>query len=183
MIMNVNFCQLAIIAIMSGSLIACDAGDPDSTCTKHAAAHLEHIDDVVRVKIDYSASNQLVASVSVPSELASSANRALLRDSATVLSVDARNDCQHDSVRVIEEESHTVYHYQIECGEGVDINRIDTELLDLIPATPELDVSITSPAATKNFVVHRDCSSPIYTYLSKSEEENELSTRRENQYG
>ncbi len=165
MAMSINYCQLAIITIMSGALLGCGADDPDSTCNKHEAAHLEHIDEVVRVKIDYSASTHLVASVSVPDDLSSSANRSSLRDSAKVLRVDSAEDCQHDPVRVIEEGNRAVYHYQIDCGEGVDINQIDTDLMDLIPDTPELDVSITSPAATKNFVVHRDCSSPIYTYL------------------
>lgn len=165
MTMNINYYRLAVITIVSGALLGCGADDPDSTCNKHDAAHLEHIDEVVRVKIDYSASTHLVASVSVPDDLSSSANRSSLRDSAAVLRVDSAEHCQHEPVRVIEEDGRAVYHYQIDCGEGVDINRIDTELLDLIPDTPELDVSIASPAATKNFVVHRDCSSPIYTYL------------------
>ena len=164
MMFNYYF-RLAFIAMVSGSLISCSAGDNTDTCSNHQSAHAEHIDRVVQMEMDYSSSTRLTASASVPVQLSNDSNHLSLMRSTEVVQVNAKGSCQHEPVTFAEKDNRIVYHYQVECGDGTHIDHIETRILDLLPEVSEIDVSISSPAATKNFVLHRDCSFPIYKYL------------------
>lgn len=164
--MNFNyFFRLVFIAMASGSLISCSADDNGDTCSNHHIVHTEHIDSLVQLKMDYSSSTRLTALTSVPVELSNNTNNALLIKSTAVMQINAKGSCQHEPVTVTEKGDRIDYHYEVSCEDNADIDHIETRILDLLPEVPEIDVSISSPAATKNFVLHRDCSSPIYKYL------------------
>lgn len=164
MMFNYYF-RLAFIAMASGALISCSAGENADICSNHQSVHDEHIDKVVQVEMDYSSSNRLIASTSVPLQFSNDSNNVLLTKSAEVIQVNARGSCQHQPVTVSERSGRIIYQYEVVCGDDSHIDHIETRTLDLLPEIAEIDVSISSPAATKNFVLHRDCSSPIYKYL------------------
>lgn len=165
--MNFNgyFFRLAILGIAAASLISCSANEDADTCSTHHITHPRHIDKVVQVEMDYSTSNRLNVSTSVPLQLSNESNRALLINSKDVIQVNAKGSCQHNPVSITESDDRIVYHYLIQCGDENEIDHIETRILDVLPELSEIDVSVSSPAATKNFVLHRDCSTPIYKYL------------------
>lgn len=164
MMFNYYF-RLAFIAMASGALISCSAGEDADICSNHQSVHDEHIDKVVQVEMDYSSSTRLIASTSVPLQLSNESNNALLMKSTEAIQVNTRGSCQHQPVAVTERGGRIIYQYEVICGNDSNIDHIETRILDMLPEVSEIDVSISSPATTKNFVLHRDCSSPIYKYL------------------
>ena len=77
-------------------------------------------------------------------------------------SLQTARDCQATNVRLNRGADAVIAHYESRCGSNNKLGQLDIALFDTVPELDEIDVVVTTPAASKRFVISRQCANAIF---------------------
>lgn len=151
--------KLLLILMLTVLLAACGSEQNNPWCDGHRSIHSQHEDIVTKVNIDYSESGELVAQLDIPQIAAS---REALTDTSQVIEASAAAECKSFPADIGTHNQRWIAKYRIECGADNRLKQASVVLLNNFADIAEVEAIINTPAATKHFVLNRQCDRPIF---------------------
>ncbi len=150
-----NIFSLVVILLT----VSCSKKNNDEWCNNHKSLHPEHLESVAKVNIEYALSGLLIAQIKV---LKSAVEYSQLKDVEQIIIVTADKSCNNMPAIIIDDGNSWLAKYTIDCGVNNKLAEVSVALLDHFVKINEVEASIKTPAASKHFVLSRQCSSPIF---------------------
>lgn len=138
------------------SIVACTRSAEPDYCRDHHLVHREHSDRVATLDIVLSDEGLLTKELMIP---VADGDSASIGDTFAMQADEGcsatESDVRRDNVGV-----HATY--TSDCGTGNRLRQIDVSIFEQLPDLEELEVTMTTPATQKHFVISRQCDRPIF---------------------
>jgi hypothetical protein len=143
-----------------------NSGAPDF-CANHAFYHAEHVDSVVTFALDVATPGRLDAELGVPVTLLNdgenkSGLRAVLQQAENVFTIRGGFGCEQATVEFSEEDGTVNVRYGVNCQQDSAFRQVDITLFHKMDSLQEVAATVAGPAASKRFLVNRQCSNAIF---------------------
>ncbi|MGS2723913.1 hypothetical protein ACVBEJ_09200 [Porticoccus sp. GXU_MW_L64] len=138
-----------------------DAGD--TLCDNYAAHYAEYRERIPLLTVDYQSNGQLTARLEIPA--APETAQAVLEQADNLFALNGENDqnrCRLTGQSVKNRGNRLTGEYRFQCPADSQLKGFKTLLLDKVNELDELEARINTPAASKRFVIHRQCSKPLF---------------------
>lgn len=133
----------------------CGGEVDDSFCASHGSEHRQHRDQQAQLVITYAANGDMAVQLGLPGELAVLP----LQQPADILTLPGQ--CTVGAMQRSQEPGALVLGFTAHC-QKMQPESLSVALLDEHPQLQEIEVTMTTPAVRKHFVVHRDCERAMF---------------------
>lgn len=156
-----------LLALLFGAGCAKEADN--GFCATHGPDHWQHRDEVAGLTVRYGADGALEGRLSLPAEDAGPAAAGVLASAEEVFTTDA--NCVAEEQSVTREGGRLLGEYRLRCTGEAPLAALSVPLFDQLPELEELEVTMTTPAVTKHFLVHRRCERALFNIAREAREE------------
>ncbi len=143
---------VALVIVLS----ACGRQADEGFCATHGQSHWQHRDQQPSLVVGYEQSGRLAVALALPT---SESNHSSVVSAADILALPAH--CKAGELKPETQGEQTLLRFDADCGEELPA-QLSVPLLQNAPELDEVEVSMTTPAVHKHFVVHRDCERAIF---------------------
>lgn len=151
--------KLLFILALTVLVAACENDKTNPWCDEHKSIHQQHADTVTQVNIEYRETGMLTVQVDVPQ---SEASQQALSDITQVIDATANTECHSLPAEINTENDRWLAEYRIDCGADNRLKQVSVVLLNNFVKVAEVEARIQTPAASKHFVLNRQCDRPIF---------------------
>ena len=143
--------------------VACAPQDASDYCKNHYEFHEQHLDSLGALSITMAADGLIQSELRLPSSVLEGSNAStLLQDTANVYTLQTNLECEVPAATVSNLGDGVVASYKSQCGADNKIGQVDVSLFESLSTIDELEVTVTTPATQKHFVISRRCESAIF---------------------
>lgn len=153
---------LLLVGVLLGGLLSgCTREMSTDFCASHGAGHRQHREQQAQLQIDYTESGVVDVQLSLPRPL----SQLQVERPEAILALPAQCAVGELTREAAREEwarnEATTLRFQAQCGE-VKPDSLSVPLLQDNVELQEVEVSMTTPAVRKHFVVHQDCERALF---------------------
>ncbi|GAB3291796.1 hypothetical protein GCM10027297_38080 [Parahaliea aestuarii] len=135
-----------------------------SFCALHGSEHWQHREQQAQLLIDYAESGDMAVQLTLPGELAA----VPLASPGDILALPEH--CEAGALLRESEAGMQVFRFGARCGDVLP-ESLSVSLLGERLEVQEIEVSMSTPAVRKHFVVHRDCERAMFNIDGESDGE------------
>lgn len=171
--------RLASLLLLSCVMLAgCTDDDGTDYCRNHYVFHDEHSDQIGSLTATLSATGLLSVKLDLPGSALSpdqsrtadlNATIQALQQSENVFSLTSYNPCGAATVNIDQVEDGLEASYESECGSDNRVAQVNVQLFESIANLDEVEVTVTTTAAQKHFVISRQCDAAIFRFRNSKE--------------
>ncbi|WP_157976704.1 hypothetical protein [Parahaliea mediterranea] len=142
--------------VVSAWLTACGGQGESSFCATHGGEHWRHRDQQPALVVDYAARGKLAVQLLLPAEGGAIGSDLAPRD---ILELPA--GCSATALRRDRRDGRVRLRFEADCGDEPPAD-LSVPLLEGPGGLREMEVTMTTPAVRKHFVIHRDCERALF---------------------
>ena len=151
-----------IILSLALCIIVCSCAEPLEIdfCDSHDDFHDSHLHRVGQLDISSAGNGIIAIDFVVPTGTKETIE--VLENPEQLFIINDHISCALDNHEAAFAGSSVRAHYLFNCGAENPLKHVDTLLLDYLPGLLELEARIETKAASKYFIISRQCPSPIF---------------------
>lgn len=153
---------LLLIALV---LAGCSGEADRGFCASHASEHWQHANEHPRMSVEYTGDGALAVQLALPAGRVAHAGFAAPAD---ILELPVQ--CIPGALQRAVAGKDELLQFQAQCGEEQPAN-LSVPILDARQEIEEIEVTMTTPAVSKHFVIHQDCERAMFNVTGKDDYE------------
>lgn len=163
---NTRVLKSCIGILFSVLAIACSKDNSSDFCRDHRLYHANHVDEIGNLNIEMSESGRVLTDLIIPDFHSGSVDSLdeLLSTPSNIYTVQSDLGCSQSDVAIGRESNTVITRFESDCGADNKIGQIDVTLFDRLPTIDEIAVQVTTPAASKRFLINRQCEAAIFRF-------------------
>ena len=157
-----------LLFLLIATLSACAREESNAYCRDHYLYHAEHLADTGKLDIVVTGDGILSSALILPAVIVSSTDRrrddliSLMRRPESIYSSADVSRCIGKNVAVSMIDDTMTVELEANCHSISNLKQVDVVLFDTIPELQELEITITTPATSKQFAINRQCDAAIF---------------------
>lgn len=152
------------LLLTAALLVGCGQQSDSSFCATYSNTHWEQRTEIPRLQIEYTRDGAVIVQLTLPPQMA--LGMATVPDDILLLP----NYCEVGELQRYGQTGEQVMEFKAQCGE-LQPKSLDVPLLQTQEKISEIEVSMSTPAVRKHFIVHRKCDRALFNIAGATENE------------